>query len=103
MAGVGQRRRPAGAAHAEADQRGPLMRPLGPGVLIWLSLAPLAYGVLARCGVIAERWPAADRLAERFGPAAGLLPYACGTLLLAAPLLWWRAPSRRSSCSLTVP
>jgi hypothetical protein len=49
---------------------------------------PLGYGVAVQAGVIAESWSAAEHLAARFGPAAGLLPYGIGTLLLAAPVAW---------------
>jgi hypothetical protein len=71
------------------------MRPLCLVFILWLSLAPLGYGVLIRAGVVAERWPAAEAMAARFGPAAGLLPYAAGTLLLAAPVAWVVFPGRR--------
>jgi len=71
------------------------MRPLAFVLLLWLSLAPLGYGLLVQAGQVQERWPLAEALAARFGPAGGLLPYACGSLLLAAPLLWW--PRGRSA------
>jgi hypothetical protein len=48
-----------------------------------------------RTGVIYEPWPAADHLAARFGPAAGLLPCGIATLLLAAPVAWVIFSGRR--------
>jgi len=74
------------------------MRPLAFVLLLRLALGPLAYGLLVQAGAARERWPLAERLAARFGPAAGLLPYGCGSLLLAAPLAWGVfAPGRRTS------
>jgi hypothetical protein len=72
------------------------MRPLAFVFLLWLSLVLLGYGLLVQAGHVSERWPAGEALAARFGPAARLLPYGIGTLLLAAPVAWVIFSGRRS-------
>jgi hypothetical protein len=62
-------------------------------LLLWIALAPSAYGV-ARYHGHGPHWRAEDWFAERCGSAGVVLPYALGSLLLAAPVAWGLAVKR---------